>query len=546
MALVDQILDFTIIEKGDVELSEVPFELDVVVRNAMEEWRPQAAAKGLELCMELRTVLPGPVVGDPKRLGQVVAALVDNAVRFTDSNEVVVQLAFHGATGGATQARIEVIDTGIGIAEHRLQQIFEGFTQVDSSSTRRHEGLGLGLAMTRKLLHQMGASSRCAARSARGVRSGSWSRSAPPAPDIPIGRAAPSTSRSLLAGGQGSISSVPSGPPLAEVNLEIQPRLATESIAGRRPYQEDAVLAQALSDGRIVVAVADGMGGHAAGDVASALAMETLVQALEDGQALGDAFTLANSRVHSKSREPGKQGMGSTMVAAVIDGATFTVANVGDSRCYLLGADGIKQISEDHSFVAEAMKRGQSEEEALSSRFKDVLTRSIGIDEQVKADTFGPYPVENNTALFLCSDGLYKVMTNARIRELFGRSGGPRGAAQSMVATAYEDGSDDNISIALAEFGEVKRDRAMDTMPIEFVPPPADDTADDAADAGADDAVPIVAAAPAAVEADDDTWNEDWDSSTTVTSRGGRNTMLIVVGVGVIGVVLTLLFLMAA
>ncbi len=324
--------------------------------------------------------------------------------------------------------------------------------------------------------------------------------------------------------------------------MEIQPRLATESIAGRRPYQEDAVLAQALSDGRIVVAVADGMGGHAAGDVASALAMETLVQALEDGQALGDAFTLANSRVHSKSREPGKQGMGSTMVAAVIDGATFTVANVGDSRCYLLDADGIKQISEDHSFVAEAMKRGQSEEEALSSRFKDVLTRSIGIDEQVKADTFGPYPVENNTALFLCSDGLYKVMTNARIRELFGGSGGPRGAAQSMVATAYEDGSDDNISIALAEFGEVKRDRAMDTMPIEFVPPPADDTAD----AGVDDDVPIVAAAPAAVEADDDTWNEDWDSSTTVTSRGGRNTMLIVVGVGVIGVVLTLLFLMAA
>lgn len=328
--------------------------------------------------------------------------------------------------------------------------------------------------------------------------------------------------------------------------MEIQPRLATESIAGQRPYQEDAVLAQALSDGRIVVAVADGMGGHAAGDVASALAMETLVQALEDGQALGDAFTLANSRVHSKSREPGKQGMGSTMVAAVIDGATFTVANVGDSRCYLLGADGIKQISEDHSFVAEAMKRGQSEEEALSSRFKDVLTRSIGIDEQVKVDTFGPYPVENNTALFLCSDGLYKVMTNARIRELFGRSGGPRGAAQSMVATAYEDGSDDNISIALAEFGEVKRDRAMDTMPIEFVPPPADDTADDAADDGADDDVPIVAAAPAAVEADDDTWNEDWDSSTAVTSRGGQNTMLIVVGVGVIGVVLTLLFLMAA
>jgi signal transduction histidine kinase len=172
MALVDQILDFTIIEKGDVELSEVPFELDVVVRNGMEEWRPQAAAKGLELRMDLRAVLPGPVVGDPKRLGQVVAALVDNALRFTDSNKVVVQLAFHGATGGAAQARIEVIDTGIGIAEHRLQEIFEGFTQVDSSSTRRHEGLGLGLAMTRKLLDQMGG--ELEVRSEIGARSSFW------------------------------------------------------------------------------------------------------------------------------------------------------------------------------------------------------------------------------------------------------------------------------------------------------------------------------------------------------------------------------------
>jgi PPM family protein phosphatase len=259
-----------------------------------------------------------------------------------------------------------------------------------------------------------------------------------------------------------------------DTDLSDQPRLATESIAGLRPYQEDSVHADNLSDGRLLVAVADGMGGHAAGEVASAMALEVLVESLEAGEALDEAFRLANARVHEAAREPGKQGMGTTLVAALVDGDEYLVANVGDSRIYLMTGDGIRQLSEDHSFVAEAMKRGQSEEEATSSQWKDALTRSIGTDEEVEVDTFGPFPVEENTALFLCSDGLYKVMKHDRIRALFGQSGGPRGAAQSLVSTAYEDGSDDNITVAIAEFGEVPRDRAMGTMPIEFDPPPAE------------------------------------------------------------------------
>lgn len=257
-----------------------------------------------------------------------------------------------------------------------------------------------------------------------------------------------------------------------------QPRLAQHSIPGRRPYQEDAMFADSLSDGRLLVAVADGMGGHAAGEVASALALETLRDSLEAGKELKEAFRLANEKVHQKSKEPGKQGMGTTLVAVLFDGDGYLVANVGDSRGYMLSGDGIRMITEDHSFVAEAMKRGQSEEEATASQWRDALTRAIGTDAEVEADIFGPFAVEDNTALLLCSDGLYKTLKDQDLKEIFGRSGGPKGACQNLVSSSYERGSDDNITVIIAEFGQVPRDQPMGTMPLEFEPPEAE--ADDA------------------------------------------------------------------
>jgi protein phosphatase len=239
--------------------------------------------------------------------------------------------------------------------------------------------------------------------------------------------------------------------------VSIQPTLAVESIAGQRPYQEDSVLAETLADGRTLIAVADGMGGHAAGEVASALALETLSQAVIDGQALDDAFRLANLRVHEKASEPGKQGMGTTLVAALVDGDEFLVANVGDSRGYLISEAGIKRLTEDHSFVAEAMKRGQSEEEAMATPWRDALTRSIGTEDQVDVDVFGPFPLQGDTAFVICSDGLYKTLSDDDLRSLFSTSANARGAAQSMITAAYDGGSDDNISVAIAEFGEVPR-----------------------------------------------------------------------------------------
>jgi protein phosphatase len=249
---------------------------------------------------------------------------------------------------------------------------------------------------------------------------------------------------------------------------DTQLRLATESIPGARPYQEDAVLTRTLPDGRVLLAVADGMGGHAAGDVASALALETLLDALEEGRALEEAFHRANERVHARAQEPDKAGMGTTLVAMLLEDEEYRVANVGDSRGYLVTGDGIRRITEDHSFVAEAVKRGESEDRMRESRWKDVLTRSIGNEPEVEVDTFGPFPVEPDSAVILCSDGLYKTLEDDDLLDLFRRSGGPRAASQTMVSTALERGSDDNITMAVAEFGEVPRSRPSGTMPLKW------------------------------------------------------------------------------
>lgn len=217
------------------------------------------------------------------------------------------------------------------------------------------------------------------------------------------------------------------------------------------------MFADVLADGRTLVAVADGMGGHAAGEVASALALRTLQDALTEGRELGDAFRMANARVRQMASEPGKQGMGTTMTAVLVEGSQFRVANVGDSRVYLISDSGIRQLTDDHSFVAEAMKRGQSKDDAMATPWRDALTRSIGTEEEVDVDVFGPFPLEPDSAFVICSDGLYKTLTDDDLRDLFVRSDGPRGAAQAMVSAAYAGGSDDNISVAIAEYGEVPR-----------------------------------------------------------------------------------------
>lgn len=232
------------------------------------------------------------------------------------------------------------------------------------------------------------------------------------------------------------------------------PRLASASLQGERSYQQDAVETRELSDGRTLVALADGMGGHASGDVASRLTMETLVDALEDGRDLEEAFGLANERVREEVREAGEK-MGATLVAVLVEGDTYRLANVGDSRAYRISADGIEQLSEDHSFGAEAVARGADPEDVADSPYRDAVTRAVGIDDELDVDRFGPFEAAEGTVLLLCSDGLNKTLSDEDIRRILLSAGDLDEAAQTLPSRALQRGSDDNITVALAAFGDL-------------------------------------------------------------------------------------------
>ncbi len=162
LGLIDDILDFSKIEAGGIELDEAPVDLGALVQRVLAEAAPQALAKGVELAYTVDTAVPAHVVADEKRLQQIVANLVSNAVKFTASGavDVAVRLgpAPHRASTpeGSVWVEVEVQDTGIGIGRDRLSAIFDAFVQADASMTRAYGGAGLGLAITRRFAELMG------------------------------------------------------------------------------------------------------------------------------------------------------------------------------------------------------------------------------------------------------------------------------------------------------------------------------------------------------------------------------------------------------
>jgi PAS domain S-box-containing protein len=157
LLIINDILDFSKIEAGKLELELQPFVVGDCIESALDIVAASAAAKGLELACLVDPDAPDAVVGDPARLCQIVVNLLTNAVKFTDRGEVVLTVApTEVAEPGAHKLLFSVTDTGIGIPAERMDSLFESFTQVDASTTRRYGGTGLGLAISKRLTELMG------------------------------------------------------------------------------------------------------------------------------------------------------------------------------------------------------------------------------------------------------------------------------------------------------------------------------------------------------------------------------------------------------
>ena len=151
LGIINDILDFSKIEAGKLDMETIPFSLGDVVDNVVNVLSMKADEKGLELLLDMPLQLPTALVGDPSRLGQVLLNLGNNAVKFTDSGEVVVAVQVLEQDGASARLRFEVRDTGIGMSAEQQQRLFQPFTQADASTSRRYGGTGLGLAISRHL-----------------------------------------------------------------------------------------------------------------------------------------------------------------------------------------------------------------------------------------------------------------------------------------------------------------------------------------------------------------------------------------------------------
>jgi PPM family protein phosphatase len=240
--------------------------------------------------------------------------------------------------------------------------------------------------------------------------------------------------------------------------IGIEQRSAKLTLAGRRPSNEDSVADVRLPDGRHLIAVADGMGGHQSGEVASAIAIEVLCREVAAGRSLKESLHAANLAIHeAAARDPRQNGMGTTLVALLSNGSTYEVANVGDSRAYRVERKRIAAITRDHSFAAEARQSQlMSPEEIARSPWRNALTRSLGTEASVEVDVFGPYPCTDVPhAVLLCSDGIYRGVSDDMIRKLLLSFDDLAAAAEAISTRAFQGGSDDNMSVAIVEFGIV-------------------------------------------------------------------------------------------
>jgi protein phosphatase len=206
----------------------------------------------------------------------------------------------------------------------------------------------------------------------------------------------------------------------------------------------------------MLFAVADGMGGHAAGETASRIAVETLRDYYADDfdgsfrDKLERLIGEANCRIYSQAQtSPTLRGMGTTLTVALLTSTTLNLGQIGDSRAYLVRGKAITQLTDDHSLVAEQIRQGiLTEEEAANHPARNIITRALGTKEKVEAD-FTTCALEPDDRILVCSDGLHGVVSNDELLRIVLASPDAPVACERLIARANEGGGPDNITVIM-------------------------------------------------------------------------------------------------
>ncbi|MED1937503.1 protein-serine/threonine phosphatase PrpC [Bacillus subtilis] len=238
--------------------------------------------------------------------------------------------------------------------------------------------------------------------------------------------------------------------------------LKTDTGKIRQHNEDDAGIFKG-KDEFILAVVADGMGGHLAGDVASKMAVKAMGEKWNEAETIPTApsecekwliqqILSVNSKIydHAQAHEE-CQGMGTTIVCALFTGKTVSVAHIGDSRCYLLQDDDFVQVTEDHSLVNELVRTGEiSREDAEHHPRKNVLTKALGTDQLVSIDTRS-FDIEPGDKLLLCSDGLTNKVEGTELKDILQSDSAPQEKVNLLVDKANQNGGEDNITAVLLE-----------------------------------------------------------------------------------------------
>jgi len=236
---------------------------------------------------------------------------------------------------------------------------------------------------------------------------------------------------------------------------------AITDIGRKRELNEDYIYTSGQPIGALpnLFIVADGMGGHKAGDYASMHTVDRFVEVIRElgeehgvQDAINEAVTAANAYIYQRSRENSNlSGMGTTLVLASCIGNEAIVANIGDSRLYLVNDDAMTQITRDHSLVEEMVTLGGIDREmARNHPDKNIITRAVGVKEKVAADFF-EVDLTKGDKLLLCSDGLTNMLRDEEIYQIIQNNKELEQAAKALVDAANENGGRDNIAVVLVE-----------------------------------------------------------------------------------------------